>query len=223
VAQDQRQQRWRFAPIFIVVGLIIAGVSVFLGFSNRARPVHRGNVPTTAATRVDTAAPAPGAASSPGTSAGKATAVGSLPTGLRISQLGVTAAITPVPVAAGGALVVPTDVHTVGWWAGGALPGTNTGTVVLDGHVDSASAGDGALFNLRNLSVGTTVTVTGTPTNVSYRITGLREYDKGNLPAASIFAQSGPPRLVLITCGGPFNATTRHYRDNVVAFGVPTS
>ena len=31
----------------------------------------------------------------------------------------------------------------------------------------------------------------------------------------SIYTRTGPARLVLVTCGGPFNAKTGHYRDNV--------
>jgi hypothetical protein len=28
-------------------------------------------------------------------------------------------------------------------------------------------------------------------------------------------------RLVIITCGGPFDYATHHYYDNVVAYGIP--
>lgn len=31
----------------------------------------------------------------------------------------------------------------------------------------------------------------------------------------------GSPRLTLITCGGPFDAEARHYRDNIVVTAVP--
>lgn len=30
-------------------------------------------------------------------------------------------------------------------------------------------------------------------------------------------------RLVLITCGGPFDRRTRHYRDNVIVYASPVS
>ncbi len=31
----------------------------------------------------------------------------------------------------------------------------------------------------------------------------------------------GRPRLVLVTCGGPFDRVAGHYRDNVVLTAVP--
>ncbi len=198
----------------------MAGVSAFVGVTGRGHPVDRGVVPATAAA-VGSTAPITPATNSVAQPTEAAQQTGSLPTGIDVPQLAVRASTVPVSVTADGALVVPDDVHTVGWWVGGALPGSATGTVVLDGHVDSAVSGPGALFDLRDLHVGATVVVTGDPRDVSYRITGLREYDKGDLPAASLFAQTGSARLVLITCGGPFDAATRHYRDNVVAFGVP--
>jgi hypothetical protein len=30
-------------------------------------------------------------------------------------------------------------------------------------------------------------------------------------------------RLVLVTCGGPFDASTGNYLDNIVAFAVPVA
>jgi hypothetical protein len=143
------------------------------------------------------------------------------PLALSISGLRVHATVVPVAVDSVGALGVPSDPSTLGWWAGGPLPGSATGSTVIDGHVDSAASGAGALFELRNIAVGDTVVITGQGSAVRYRISGVREYHKDVLPAADIFSRTGAPRLVLITCGGPFNTTTRHYRDNIVAFGTP--
>jgi hypothetical protein len=43
---------------------------------------------------------------------------------------------------------------------------------------------------------------------------------KQNLPP-DIFSRNGKPRLVIVTCGGPFDQAIRHYRDNVVVTAVP--
>jgi hypothetical protein len=204
-----------FLPLVALSGLVIAGVSIVIGVSTRAHPISRGTVPAVA---------------SPSTGPTSATTptrapmlVGSVPVSIAVPQLRVTAPVVPVGVSAAGALDVPADIHELGWWAGGALAGSTGGTVVLDGHVDSAAAGAGALYELRTLTVGSTVDLRGSEGTFTYRITGVREYRKGALPAASLFAQSGQPRLVLITCGGPFDAATHHYRDNIAAFGVPVS
>ena len=43
---------------------------------------------------------------------------------------------------------------------------------------------------------------------------------KAALPA-SIYTRTGAARLVLVTCGGPFDARAGHYRDNVIVTATP--
>jgi hypothetical protein len=131
------------------------------------------------------------------------------------------APIVPVTVSA-GQLEVPDDLRTLGWWSGGAKPGSASGTVVVVGHVDSARLGKGAFSRLSALAMGSTVSVTtATGTPLAYRVVARRVYPKQALPT-EVFATDGAPRLVLMTCGGPFNTATHHYRDNVVVYAVPT-
>ena len=54
----------------------------------------------------------------------------------------------------------------------------------------------------------------------AYRVISVQTMPKQNLPTG-IFSRNGGPRLVLVTCGGPFDASVRHYRDNVVVTAVP--
>ena len=49
----------------------------------------------------------------------------------------------PVGLHPDGALVIPDDVRTVGWWTGGSKAGEAFGSVVVAGHVDSAARGIG--------------------------------------------------------------------------------
>jgi hypothetical protein len=49
----------------------------------------------------------------------------------------------------------------------------------------------------------------------------MRAYAKAVLPAASIFSQHVAARLAIVTCGGPFDAATHHYLDNIIAYAVP--
>ena len=143
------------------------------------------------------------------------------PNSLTIADLGVVNARIIAVSAHDGNLDVPANPQVLGWWSGGALPGARSGSVVIDGHVDSARLGRGALFHLGSVPMGSRVLLTtSNGRRVSYRVVGRRVYDKRSLPA-DVFATGGPPRLVLITCGGPFNKATRHYRDNVVVYAVP--
>ena len=48
----------------------------------------------------------------------------------------------------------------------------------------------------------------------------LRSYRKDALPT-SLYSRRGAPRLVIVTCGGPFDRRTGRYRDNVVLTAVP--
>lgn len=144
-----------------------------------------------------------------------------VPARLRIPAIGVNAPVVPVGVAADGTLGIPASPAVVGWWAGGSSPGQTSGATVLVGHVDSAARGPGALFRLQQVRPGSAVTVTTDGRTWRYVVRAVRDYDKARLPAAAVFGQRVTPRLVIITCGGPFDAATGHYLDNIVVYAVP--
>ena len=56
---------------------------------------------------------------------------------------------------------------------------------------------------------------------MDYTVAAVRAYAKADLPA-EVFDRAGAPRLVLISCGGPFDRARRSYRDNIVVYGVPS-
>jgi hypothetical protein len=141
---------------------------------------------------------------------------GVVPVAVELPDRGVSAPVVPTATDADGALAVP-DLPMVGWWAPGALPGAIGGTAVLAGHVD-APGGLGAFAALREVVVGERVLLHGADGRVvSYRATARRQLGKAALPA-ELFRAGGPPRLVLITCGGRFDRATRHYTDNVIVY-----
>lgn len=120
-----------------------------------------------------------------------------------------------------GALAVPTNVRRLGWWRDGAAPGDQFGTTLIAGHVDSKVQGAGAFKQLYRARAGMRIRVTTSDGRVrQYRVTTTRRMMKEALPA-NIFTQRGAAKLVLVTCGGPFNARTGHYRDNIVVTAVP--
>ena len=143
------------------------------------------------------------------------------PAALAIPAIQVRATVVPIGATA-GILDVPANPAQVGWWSASARVGAATGPVVIDGHVDSAATGPGALFHLTDLSAGDRLVVTTTTGDRrSYVITGRRVYPKtGGLPA-DLFTTDGPPRLVLITCGGTFDRAARSYLDNIIVFAAP--
>jgi Sortase domain len=144
------------------------------------------------------------------------------PTVVTIPVLGVQALVQPVGTS-NAELDVPPDPAQVGWWTGSARVGATKGTVVIDGHVDSAATGPGALFRLQDLHASDQIVIATTiGQRQTYLVTGRRVYVKANGLPPELFTTTGPHRLVLITCGGPFDPTTGGYLDNVVVFAAPT-
>jgi sortase (surface protein transpeptidase) len=141
-----------------------------------------------------------------------------VPERLRIPALGVDAPVVPI-AADDQVLRPPPDPQQVGWWSTGARPGAHHGAALLTGH--SVSAGDGALDHLADLTPGARVTLTVQPTTTGaarrlrYQVETVTTYDRAELArrAPELFATSGPPRLVIVTCG---DFDGREYLGNVV-------
>jgi hypothetical protein len=146
----------------------------------------------------------------------------SAPTRVRIASLGIDAPVSAVGIdIPHGVLAVPPSIHRTGWWKDGAAPGAPSGSILIAGHVDSATGGVGAFFRLKDARAGARVTVTNAAGHTfSYRVVLVRDFLKRDLPA-SVYSLRGRPRLVLVTCGGPFIESEGHYRDNVVLVAVP--
>jgi hypothetical protein len=144
------------------------------------------------------------------------------PTRVRLAARGIDAPVYDVDIdTRTGALAIPKDIDRVAWWRDGAAPGSSAGAILLAGHVDSAKRGAGAFYALKNARRGDTVTVSSDDGKTrEYRVTTLLRVRKSGLPA-SIFSRTGRRRLVLVTCGGPFDARLGHYRDNIVVTALP--
>jgi hypothetical protein len=144
------------------------------------------------------------------------------PVRIAIASLGIDAPVIPAGIdLKQGVLAVPADIHKTGWWIDGAAPHSAAGSMVIAGHVDSATAGAGAFFALGKARAGATIVVTSADGRTkSYRVVSVKRMLKANLPT-DIWSQQAPNRLFVVTCGGPFDPVTRHYRDNVVVTAVP--
>ncbi|HET6876542.1 MAG TPA: class F sortase [Jatrophihabitans sp.] len=143
-----------------------------------------------------------------------------------IPTLHASAPIIHVGTTADGELDVPQDPKVVGWWSPGAKPGARKGTAILAGHINYAGV-TGALADIGHLSPGDKVKIfgrhAGRPIELTFAVTGVRTYHKTHLPYRKIFDQHRAGRLALVTCGGPFDAATGNYLDNIVAYAVPAS
>jgi hypothetical protein len=156
------------------------------------------------------------------TELGAQPANGTTPVSVSIPRLRVQTGTTPAGLAADGrSLALLPSARAVVWWAYGASPGAASGTVLLAGHV-SWNGRVGVLAGLRSLRVGDQIAVRRQDgTTVRYQVTGRRRVPKMALDQLGLFATNGPPRLVLVTCGGAFDPARHSYEDNVVVQARP--
>lgn len=128
-----------------------------------------------------------------------------------------------VPIS-GDSLVPPADVSEVGWWDGSAGLVSGSGTILLAGHVDSASRGRGAFWPLHQARAGDVVYVTRGGVVSVWQVAELRVAAKDELPSDVFAGRSGQRRLVMVTCGGRLlrdAAGHGSYADNVLVVAVP--
>ncbi len=145
------------------------------------------------------------------------------PTRLAVPALKLDVRVDPVGIdAKTGDFAVPPSVDQVGWYKFGPGFTATSGSIVVAGHVDSAAEGKGAFFRLGDLAKGDEITLTGPGGRTeSFQVVARERYRKTAIPLEKYFARDGAVRLTLITCGGPFDPKTRHYRDNVVVTAEP--
>ncbi len=146
------------------------------------------------------------------------------PANLLIPDLGIDLAATPEGLDAEGNMSLPKFWAQVGWYQYGAGLDAASGAVILAAHVDTTESGLGPLVNLRDARIGQVVTVTGKDGIVrNFQISETTNVTKGPQSLDSYFDPNGPYRLVLITCGGPFDAAAKTYIENIVVTAVPVA
>lgn len=213
---DAAQARSRAALVLFGIGVLlllvgkqvrlrrrllgIAAVVAALVMMFGGQPGTAGKVPVAGASIVDREAAIP-------------------PVRLRLPGV-LEASVLPVATAGDGQLQMPTSAADVGWWAAGAGPGSDGGTVLLAGHVDT-TRGRGVFAALSGVPVGARVAVTGGDGDVHwYRIVARRTYQQEALPS-DLFRGAAKPRLALVTCTGSYDHATHRYSQNLVLYGVP--
>ena len=94
-----------------------------------------------------------------------------------------------------------------------------TTTIVVSGSTHAL----GVVRGLGRKGVPVVVVSYADGTQRSFTVVERRLIAKPELPVEEVFARSGPPALVLITCGGEFDRSIRRYRSNVVVTAWPTT
>jgi sortase (surface protein transpeptidase) len=142
-----------------------------------------------------------------------------VPVEVEVPAVDISAPVVPLGLTDGGALEVPQEASTAGWWAAGPEPGER-GAAVITAHVDSL-AGPAAFFTLADASSGDKVLVhRRDASTATFVIDRLGQHPKAEFPTQQVYGKTPVPTLRLITCGGIFNESTSHYRDNIVAYAT---
>ena len=219
-------RRWspRTAATTVAIILAVSGTTALVvGYANRQTPPPRppaaaagriaaSTVATPRATRRPTLIPP-----RPKTPS-NATLFGRLPIAITIPTIGVQSRIVDLGLNTDGSVEVPNSFHVAGWYKYGVEPG-EVGPSVYLGHVDSVS-GPGIFYKLGALRPGDDVSIRRADGRlVTFVITGVRQYSKTAFPTLDVYANTAVPTIRLVTCGGAFDSTTRHYLSNIVAFG----
>ncbi len=112
------------------------------------------------------------------------------------------------------------DFGLAGWYAEGPKPG-HRGPAVVAAHVDSR-AGPDVFYRLRELEPGDRVRVVyDSGDEVTFVVESSERVPKDELPGDRIWPVTSQRLLTLITCGGEFDRSVRHYRDNIIVYTTP--
>ena len=147
------------------------------------------------------------------------TAPGSAPVPVRleIPAIGVATRLVHLGLDPDGAMEVPEDFASAGWFAGGPVPG-QVGPAVIAGHVDSRT-GPAVFYRLRALRPGQAILVQRADgVRLRFVVEQARSYPKAGFPTAAVFGPVPSAALRLITCTGAFDRARGSYRDNLVVF-----
>lgn len=140
------------------------------------------------------------------------------PVGVTIPVIGVDADVTAVGLNGDGSMETP-DFGLAGWYAEGPRPG-DPGPAVVVAHVDSRSGPD-VFYRLRELQPGDQIMVEQADGDTTaFVVERSEQVDKDQLPTDRIWNHTTDRVLRLITCGGQFDRSVRHYTDNVIVYAA---
>jgi sortase (surface protein transpeptidase) len=142
-----------------------------------------------------------------------------IPVRIEIPTIHVASALDRLGRAPDGTIQEPSRWEVPGWYALGPRPG-DPGSAVILGHVDS-KRGPAVFFRLRELRPGDRIDIRRADgSSLRFVVQRTAKYDKRRFPTDAVYYPTLTPTLRLVTCGGQFDATTGHYRSNIIVFAT---
>jgi hypothetical protein len=218
-----RPTRATAAPSSLRAGVTASAAALILVTGCGAGAEDAGPASSSAAPASSSAPPAASTPAAPSPS-GSPTAPdgrGTPPAAMRISTIDIDSDVVPV-TAEDRVLQIPPEPWVVGWWRDGVGVGSGGGTVVMTAHLDSREYGKGPFTRAKDLQPGAPMSLRDAAgVEHAYVVQSVDTYRKAVLPYAELFAQDGPERVVLVTCGGTYRREAGGWDSNVVVTFVP--
>jgi hypothetical protein len=213
----------------IVVGTLVADRNSIDGLAVAyTAPIPVPTAPAAPQRTPEPAPPAPADNPAPGTAAAPPPVAppvapaphASAPGTIRLAHGG-TATMVRREIGDDGVLPIPNAINQASWWGAGI--DAPSGATVLAGHINWKGA-TGPFAELWDSHVGDQMSIVdGSGRPVAYRVTQVITLQKDELPrrAEELFAQTGPHRLVLVTCGGQWVGGRIGYASNQIVIATP--
>jgi LPXTG-site transpeptidase (sortase) family protein len=180
-----------------------------------ASPTPKSVAPKTTVTPTPTPTPtATVSTTTKTTTTTKATAVAG--NSLTISSIGVNAPIVDVGITTSKNIAAPSSNSQVGRWNGGGWPGALGSAVFLTGHVK------GVFANLKNVTVGQTISVKYNNQTFNYRVVFKETVNLSGINMSkplSIYG-GGQEGLNMMTCAGTYSVFTGTYNQRLTVYTV---
>lgn len=144
------------------------------------------------------------------------------PRELIIPKLNVDANVLAVG-APNSTMAAPASAWDVGWYDKSALPGSGSGALLIDGHVNDALNSPGIFYRLASLHAGDTLTIErGDGQRFTYSVAQVRDVPLGEVDMTEMLssAEKGKEGLNLITCGGTYDSQRQTYDHRILVFAV---
>ncbi len=173
-------------------------------------------LPPAPAAPVPTAAPPAGQQPAPGPVVAAGVLPRARPVAVQITRIGVDAGLVDLALNADRSMQVP-DFGSAGWYVHAPTPG-ELGPAIVAAHV-SSRAGPDVFARLHELVAGDEVRVRREDGRTAvFRVDGLERIPKASFPTERVYGDIGHAGLRLITCGGSFDRSSGHFRDNVIVY-----
>lgn len=138
---------------------------------------------------------------------------------LLIPAIDVDANVQSVGRGRSGNMAVPTNFTDVGWYRYGPIPG-QTGSAVIDGHVDNGLGMDAVFKNIDTLQPGADIYVEAGGAEKHFVVEDVETYNAADVPTDILFNRDDTARLNLITCAGTWSQNKRAYDERTVVYAV---